>query len=108
MNRNSNDGDGDDRIASIEKRIRELQARKQRMLAVDRTRERKRGVRRQIILGGGLLERIRKGDTDSFRIAHSIQAGLTRESDKAAFKGWEVPGPAQPETEDKAPEEVSR
>ena len=81
-----------DPIAALDKRIAELQARRQRHLAVNRERERRRDRQRRIILGGGLLARARNGDAAAQRLVDGIRGGLTRESDRKAFEGWELPG----------------
>ena len=84
-----------DQLASIDRRIRELQARRQRLVFLDRERERKRDRQRRIILGGGLLAKARNGDPAARSLIEGIRGGLTRESDRKAFEGWESPGSSQ-------------
>ena len=78
-------------LESIDKRIAELQARKARLVAMAREKERKRGVQRMIIFGGALLAAAKNGDREAGRIVAETLAGLKRKSDKAAFEGWEAP-----------------
>lgn len=78
-------------IESLDQRIAELQARKARLVAMAREKERKRDVQRRIILGSGLLAMAEKGDAEAVRIIGQIVARLSREADRGAFKGWEAP-----------------
>ena len=84
-----------DQLASLDRRIRELQARRQRLVLLDRERERKRDRQRRIILGGGLLAKARNGDSTALSLIEGIRGGLRRESDRKAFEGWEAPGSSQ-------------
>ena len=79
-------------LDAIEKRIAELQARRDKINATNREAERKRDVRRRIIIGGGVLGRAAAGDREAVRLVNEIRAGLDRPSDQKAFGGWAGPG----------------
>ena len=85
------------RIAALDSRIAELQARRERLVALERERARKRDTKRRIVLGGGLIAAARQGDSEARRIIASVVNHLDRNADRAAFDGWEIPAAAVPE-----------
>ena len=63
--------------AELDRRIEQLQALRQRRLALDRERERKRDTRRKVIIGGGLLALIRRGDQAAAEVGRKILQGAS-------------------------------
>ena len=58
--------------AELDRRIERLQALRERRLALDRKRERKRDTRRKIVLGGGLLRLIKDGDRQAAEVVARV------------------------------------
>ena len=79
-----------DTIAALDKRIKELQARRAAVVGRERERERKRDTRRKVILGAGLLALVRKGDPAAEQVYGRVRAGLDAGEAKP-FEGWEPP-----------------
>ena len=84
----------EDAVAALDKRIAELQAHKQTVLARERERERKRDARRKIVLGGALVAAVRGGDREARDVCRRILSGLS-ERDRKVFEGW-MPDPVDP------------
>jgi len=64
--------------AELDRRIEQLQALRQRRLALARERERKRDTRRKVIIGGGLLALIRRGDQAAAEVGRKILQGASK------------------------------
>jgi len=77
-------------LQKAEKKLAQAKARVQSLKAREATAERKRDTRRKVILGGGLLERAKRGDTLATQLLRDIVNGLDRPADKKAFDGWDV------------------
>ena len=58
--------------AELDRRIERLQALRDRRIALDREKKRKRDARRKIVLGGGLLRLIREGDHQAAEVAERV------------------------------------
>lgn len=83
-------------IDKIDEQIAQLQARKQKKLAQERERKRKRDERRASILGGALVAAVRRGDQEARDVCRRIVAGLS-EPHRKVVAGWEPdPGASQP------------
>ena len=78
----------DDTIDRLNKKIAELQARRDRLRARERERDRKLDVRRKIILGGTLLA-LAKHDSAIADQVQKLVDGLENR-DAKAFEGWEL------------------
>ena len=83
------------RLESLDKQIKQLQARRAAVAARERERERKRDARCKIILGIGLLDLVRDGDQDATEVYRRIREALD-ERRARAFEGWDGPDPVQP------------
>lgn len=58
--------------AELDRRIERLQALRERRLALNRERKRKRDTRRKIVLGGGLQRLIKNGDRQAAEVAERV------------------------------------
>ncbi len=54
--------------------------------AAEKTRERKKDVRRKILLGALVLERLRQGDPRAESLRAGLDGYLTRDNDRALFE----------------------
>lgn len=77
-------------LEKAEKKLAQAKARVQSIKARQATADRKLDTRRKIILGGGLVERAKRGDADAARLLRDIVDGLERQVDKKAFDGWTI------------------
>jgi len=79
----------DDQISTLQSKLEQLKLRQQRIDARKRAiaghRERKADTRRKILLGGLLLEKLRRGDVEAGRITAWLDQTLTRTDDRALF-----------------------
>ena len=80
-------------LESIDQQIAQLKERRAAVLARERDRQRKRDARCKVILGGGLLARVRAGDRQAAEVYRVIRGSLDPRS-AAAFEGW--PGEPEP------------
>ena len=76
-------------LEKLKVREAQIKARIQTLEAADKTRERKKDVRRKILLGAYVLQQLRVGDSraEAFRV--ELSAYLTRDTDRALF-GFEA------------------
>ncbi len=90
----------DDRIADLEKRLKQAKALKQQQLARERVAEKKRqrsdDTRRKILVGAVVLAKIERGEWPKERLREWIDQALTRADDRALF--GLLPAPSEPET----------
>jgi hypothetical protein len=79
----------DDQISTLQVKLEQLKLRQQRIDARKRAiaghRERKADTRRKILLGGLMLEKMRRSDVEASRITAWLDQTLTRTDDRALF-----------------------
>jgi hypothetical protein len=79
----------DERISSLESKLKELKTRQQRIDARARSlsqrRHRKDDIRRKILIGATMLARVDAHQLDHADLAGWLDAHLTREDDRALF-----------------------
>ena len=78
------------RLESLDKQIKQLQARRAAVAARERERERKRDARCKILLGGGLVALVEDGDAEAAAVYRRIRVALGAPAAKA-FEGWDGP-----------------
>lgn len=80
----------DERISSLESKLKALKTRQQRIEARARAlasrRERKDDTRRKILIGATILARIDRRELDHADLEAWLDAHLTREEDRALFQ----------------------
>ncbi len=90
----------DDRIADLEKRLKQAKALKQQQLARERAAEKKRQrseeTRRKILVGAVILAKVEHGEWPKERLREWMDQALTRADDRALF--GLLPVPSEPET----------
>ncbi len=90
----------DDRIADLERRLKQAKALKQQQLARERAVEKKRqrsdDTRRKILVGAVILAKIEHGEWPKERLREWMDQALTRADDRALF--GLLPTPSEPET----------
>ncbi len=90
----------DDRIADLERRLKQAKALKQQQLARERAVEKKRqrsdDTRRKILVGAVILAKIEHGEWPKERLREWMDKALTRADDRALF--GLLPVPSEPET----------
>ena len=79
----------DDRIASIEARLKQLKVQQLRAAARQRTleskRTRKADTRRKILVGAVILAKLDQGEFDQAQLNRWLEESLTRADDRALF-----------------------
>ena len=79
----------DDQISTLQERLNQLKLRQQRLdarkRAIEAQRERKAETRRKILVGGVVLEKLRKGEIDGEQFRRWLNDALTRADDRALF-----------------------
>lgn len=90
----------DDRIADLEKRLKQAKALKQQQVARERAAEKKRHrseeTRRKILVGAVILAKVEQGEWPKERLRELMDKALARADDRALF--GLVPVPSEPET----------
>ena len=90
----------DDRIADLERRLKQAKALKQQQLARERAAEKKRqrsdDTRRKILVGAVILAKVEHGEWPKERLREWMDKALTRADDRALF--GLLPVPSEPET----------
>ncbi len=90
----------DDRIADLERRLKQAKALKQQQLARERAVEKKRqrsdDTRRKILVGAVILAKVEHGEWPKERLREWMDKALTRADDRALF--GLLPVPSEPET----------
>jgi len=84
----------DDRIADLERRLKQAKALKQQQVARERAAEKKRQrseeTRRKILVGAVILAKVERGEWPQERLRELMDKALTRADDRALF-GLPVP-----------------
>jgi hypothetical protein len=79
----------DDRIADLEKRLKQAKALKQQQVARERAAEKKRqrsdDTRRKILVGAVILAKVEHGEWPKERLREWMDKALTRADDRALF-----------------------
>jgi len=79
----------DDQISTLQLKLQQLKLRQQRVddrkRALVAHRERKADMRRKILLGGIVLERLEHGDIERSELVSWLEPVLTRAADRALF-----------------------
>ena len=90
----------DDRIADLERRLKQAKALKQQQLARERAavkkRQRSDDTRRKILVGAVILAKVEHGEWPKERLREWMDKALTRADDRALF--GLLPAPSEPET----------
>ena len=90
----------DDRIADLERRLKQAKALKQQQLARERAAEKRRqrsdDTRRKILVGAVVLAKVERGEWPKERLREWMDQALTRADDRALF--GLLPVPSEPET----------
>jgi large subunit ribosomal protein L7/L12 len=73
-------------LSQLKKKQEQLAARIQTLEAAEKTRERKKDVRRKILLGALVLERLGQGDPRAESLKAELGGYLTRDNDRALFE----------------------
>lgn len=87
----------DERIATLETKLKQEKARKQqieaRKRAVDSKRKRSEDTRRKVLVGAVILAKVERGEWQQDKLLALLDAYLTRADDRALFG---LPVPAEP------------
>jgi len=79
----------DDRIADLEKRLKQAKALKQQQVAREKAAERKRqrsaDTRRKILVGAVILAKVEHGEWPKERLRELMDKALTRADDRTLF-----------------------
>ena len=79
----------EDRIADLEKRLKQAKALKQQQVARERAAEKKRQrseeTRRKILVGAVILAKVERGEWPKERLRETMDQALTRADDRALF-----------------------
>ncbi len=98
----------DDRIADLERRLKQAKALKQQQLARERAVEKKRqrsdDTRRKILVGAVVLAKIERGEWPKERLREWMDQALTRADDRALFGLLPVPSEAGTRPQNTAPD----
>lgn len=90
----------EDRIADLERRLKQAKALKQQQVARERAAEKKRQrseeTRRKILVGAVILAKVEHGEWPKERLREWMDQALTRADDRALF--GLLPVPSEPET----------
>ncbi len=96
----------DERIAALERRLKQEKARKQQMEARQRAAEQRRqrsaDTRRKILVGAVVLAKVERGEWPKERLRELLDQALTRQDDRALFgllPVQEAPGQTRPPTD---------
>ena len=88
----------DDRIADLEKRLKQAKALKQQQVTRERAAEKKRqrsdDTRRKILVGAVILAKVEHGEWPKERLREWMDKALTRADDRALFGLLPVPSEA--------------
>lgn len=79
----------EDRIADLEKRLKQAKALKQQQVAREKAAKRKRqrsdDTRRKILVGAVILAKVERGEWPQERLCELLDKALTRADDRALF-----------------------
>ena len=91
----------EDRIADLEKRLKQAKALKQQQVAREKAAERKRqrseDTRRKILVGAVILAKVEHGEWPKERLRELMDKALTRTDDRTLF--GLLPAPSEPGTQ---------
>mgnify|MGYP003377134857 CR=1 FL=1 len=80
----------EDRIADLEKRLKQAKALKQQQVArekaADKKRQRSEEPRRKILVGAVILAKVERGEWPQERLRELMDQALTRADDRALFE----------------------
>lgn len=80
----------DDQISTLQERLTQLKLRQQRVdarqRAAEATRERKKELRRRILVGALILEKTRAGEMDAALLERWLEESLTGTADRELFQ----------------------
>ena len=92
----------EDRIADLERRLKQAKALKQQQVARERAAEKKRQrseeTRRKILVGAVILAKVERGEWPKERLRELMDQALTRADDRALFGLLPVPAEAGTQT----------
>ncbi len=98
----------DDRIADLEKRLKQAKALKQQQVAREKAAEKKRQrseeTRRKILVGAVILAKVERGEWPKERLRELMDQALTRADDRALFGLLPVPSEPETRTQNTAPD----
>ena len=93
----------EDRIADLERRLKQAKALKQQRVARERAAKKKRQrseeTRRKILVGAVILAKVERGEWPKERLRELMDQALTRADDRALFGLLPVPSEAGTRTE---------
>ena len=93
----------EDRIADLERRLKQAKALKQQQVAreraADKKRQRSEETRRKILVGAVILATVEHGEWPKVRLRELMDKALTRADDRALFGLLPVPSEAGTPTE---------
>ena len=79
----------EDRIADLERRLKQAKALKQQQVAREKAAEKKRqrseDTRRKILVGAVILAKVERGEWPKERLRETMDQALTRADDRALF-----------------------
>ena len=88
----------EDRIADLERRLKQAKALKQQQVAreraADKKRQRSEETRRKILVGAVILAKVERGEWPKERLRETMEQALTRADDRALFGLLPVPSEA--------------
>jgi hypothetical protein len=98
----------EDRIADLERRLKQAKALKQQQVARERAAEKKRqrseDTRRKILVGAVILAKVEHGEWPKERLRELMDKALTRADDRALFGLLPVPSEAGTRPQNTAPD----
>ena len=98
----------DDRIADLEKRLKQAKALKQQQIArtraADKKRQRSEDTRRKILVGAVILAKVEHGEWPQERLREWMDQALTRADDRALFGLLPVPAEAGTRPQNTSPD----
>ncbi len=98
----------EDRIADLERRLKQAKALKQQQVARERAAEKKRQrseeTRRKILVGAVILAKVEHGEWPKERLRELMDKALTRADDRALFGLLPVPSEAGTRPQNTAPD----
>ena len=98
----------EDRIADLERRLKQAKALKQQRVARERAAEKKRQrseeTRRKILVGAVILAKVERGEWPRERLRELMDQALTRADDRALFGLLPVPSETETQPQNTAPD----
>lgn len=98
----------EDRIADLEKRLKQAKALKQQQVArekaADKKRQRSEETRRKILVGAVILAKVERGEWPRERLREWMDQALNRADDRALFGLLPVPSEPETRTQNTAPD----